>query len=202
MNTIPNKSEQSKMAPRCVKVDHCHHHDDDYQRWGLDGGKDPVRIECAFNGKTNTFEPVPSRRNSRVRFSNNCEITHVPGRNDLPLDELYARWFNEEDYEDVHVENQLTEAVMNCEENKHLVDDELLCARGLTDNESLEARAEKSSFVQKLVLNQFAFHSNQGKKDCKSVAKIYHDCSQPAVQRAREVAQRDQEDAMKYHDTL
>jgi hypothetical protein len=143
---------------------------------------------------------LTERRNSRVRFSEDDSVTQVPSRYDFSFEELYALWFNEEDYAEVYVENELTEAVMNCEENKHLVDDKLLCARGLVDNESLEARAESNTFVQKLILRQIAYQVNQGIADLGDVAKVYHDCSLPAVRKAQNAALRDAEDAKRYMD--
>jgi hypothetical protein len=125
-------------------------------------------------------------------------VVTVPSRCELSADEINAVWFNEEDYADVHYENDLTECAMTCETNRHMVDNELLCARGLSDSESLLARAECNDFIQKLVLNQIAFLSSQGAVDFGAVAKIYGDCCPPAVHQAQQLAQRDAADAVEY----
>jgi hypothetical protein len=163
-----------------------------FQEWSFNGSaSSDMQIDC---------DDSSSKSSSRVRFSEEHEVAPIPSRCDLSFEELNAMWFNNEDYAELHVENEITEAVMVCEKNKHLVDDEVLCSRGLTDVDSLEARAESSGFVQKLVLNQIAFQVNQGNVDLGLVAKLYHDCAVPAVQKAQDAAQKDAEDAKRYCD--
>lgn len=134
-----------------------------------------------------------------MRFSDDNEVTRVPCRSDLSPEELGEMWLSEDDYAEVFTEIELTEAVMNSETDKHLVDDDLLCARGLNNMDSLVARAESNHFVQQLILHQIAHQvSQQGSWDDCTVAKVYRDCSQPAVTKAQNLAREDAQDAMNY----
>jgi hypothetical protein len=145
---------------------------------------------------TISYRPSLSRR---VRFAEHLDIKEVPRRMDLPAGELRARWLNEEDYGAVLLEGEVTEAVLKCADKIHLVDDELLCARGLHEYETISARAESSSFIQKLVVSQYALLMNQHDSDPSLVARVYHDCAKAAVRKALEDGAQDEEDAQQYY---
>jgi hypothetical protein len=135
----------------------------------------------------------------RVSFAEHLDIKEVPRRMDLPAGELRARWLNEEDYAGVLLEGEVTEAVLKCADKIHLVDDELLCARGLHEYETISARAESSSFIQKLVVSQHALLTHQRDYDPSLVARVYHDCAKAAVRKALEDGTQDEEDAQRYY---
>jgi hypothetical protein len=154
--------------------------------------KGPLCFEEKISSKTR-------QRNGRVRFSDDDVITRVPRREDLSPEELNAKWLSPEDYAELFTEIELTEAVMSSDIDKHLVDDELLCARGLNNMDNLVARAESNHFVQQLILQQIAHQiGQQGTWDDSLVAKVYRDCSQPAVTKAQNLAREDAQDAMNY----
>lgn len=183
----PQSHKQNTMAPHSILDLHP-------IDWDInDDASCPMDTQCSQDSSL----PI-KQTTSRVRFSNQALVATIPRRCDLTDDEINARWLNQSDYAEALVEIELTEAVMTCEINKHLVDDELLCSRGLTDSESLVARAESSTFVQQLVLNQIAFQVTNGISDFGMVAKVYHDCSVPAVEKAQMIALRDADDAKRY----
>ena len=123
-----------------------------------------------------------------MRFADDHEISRVPCRKDLSPGELDEIWLSEHDYAEVYAEIELTEAVMNDHTNQHLVDDYLLCARGLKILDNLVARVESNHFVQQLILHQIAHQVSQhGTWDDYVVAKICQDCSQLAVAKAQNI---------------
>ena len=164
--------------------------------WALTENDDSMLVESC-NILSKEHAPI-DKSCKRVRFSADLHIIDVPRRTDLSHGELHDRWFREDDYAEVQIENNLTQRAMYCEDNYHWVDDEVLCSQGLVDDENLEARAEKSLFVQRLVLNQLAFLIENDSLDLDLIAKVYHDCAMPAVERALEVARRDAEEASLY----
>ena len=72
-----------------------------------------------------------------MRFADDHEISRVPCRKDLSPEELDEIWLSEHDYAEVYAEIELTEAVMNDHTNQRLVDDYLLCTRGLKSLDNL-----------------------------------------------------------------
>jgi hypothetical protein len=152
---------------------------------------------------TISYNSRPSRSRC-VRFAEDLDIKEVPRRMDLPAGELKARWLNEEDYTAVLLEAELTEAILKCADKIHFVDDELLCARGLQHEfETLSARAESTSFIQKLVVSQYALLMNKKRGSDSDpsllVATVYHDCAKAAVRKAFEDGIQDEEDAKGYY---
>ena len=145
----------------------------------------PASPQIIFNANNN-------KKNTeyQVRFSDDCTIVgRVPNRRDSSEAEINARWFGKAEYAELIWESSVTLTILKCEQKRHLVDDEILCGRGLIDRTSLKIRQEERSYINNLVL--FQLRVNQGDQD--SVAKLYHECSLPSVRRAREEALQDEE---------
>jgi hypothetical protein len=160
------------------------------QAMDLNENSSSMQIEADLSSSSKT----PSTQSRSVRFDEQVQIALIPATTDFTSAEIKATWLNEEDMVEVLAEAELTQFVMKTEDQKHRVDDEWLCSRGISDMESLEARAESISFIQKLVIGLFA----QGVVDFDTIAEIYHDCAAATLKEAQEAACRDAEDAMSY----
>lgn len=135
----------------------------------------------------------------RVRFLERNSVSEIPSRSDLSLEELQAVWMIEEDYAKILNKINITKAAMNSNSAQQLAVDVLLCSRGLNNLDSLYARAESSAIVQGLILQQTAHQVTQeGTWDEIMVAKIYRDCSQPALLKLQSIARNDAEDSIRY----
>lgn len=138
---------------------------------------------------------MPTSSNNRqqyhVRFSEDCNVVGmVPNRIDISKEEMNARWFEESEYAELIWESSVTLAILRCEEKKHLIDDVLLCSRGLLDKETFKIRHEERTFIKNLVLFQLrAKHLDED-----SVAKFYQECCLPSLKRAHRNALQDEQD--------
>ena len=190
------------MAPSCQVL---LHRQGDYDTGSILGESNSscILVEGEMEAKGPLCEGLPSAvttgRMGRVRFSDDDRIVTIPCRSDLSLEEFHETWMSDEDYAELLDEIELTEAAMNSATEKYLVDDEILCSRGLNNLDNLVARAESNAFVQQLILHQIAHQiSEEGTWDHCMVAKVYKDCSQPALLKAQNLARSDAEDAMRY----
>jgi hypothetical protein len=151
---------------------------------------------CATSKQQSLLEEQTKDETRGIRFAEYMQVAEIPHLKDWSSVERDARWLNKEEFNQLQVENELTELALKNEEQKYLVDDEILCARGVFDMEELQARKECNSFIQKLVLSQYAFFTQKGLSDVTiMVSKVYSDCAAPAAKKAYELALQDAEDA-------
>lgn len=130
----------------------------------------------------------------RVRFSGkNGVVGTVANRRDLTAEEMNVRWFSKPEYTDLIWESSVTLAIMKRKHRKHLIDDGLLCARGLIDKESLIMRQRERSFVNDLVHSQL--RANRGAGQDEIIADLYRECASSALRRARKDALQDEHDS-------
>ncbi|KAL3936260.1 MAG: hypothetical protein SGBAC_008386 [Bacillariaceae sp.] len=120
----------------------------------------------------------------QVRFAPSssilCTIRH---RKNFSQEEITNRWFRKEEYAALIWESSVTLTMLKCDRKKALVDDTLLCERGLLDTESLIKRQEERSCINKLVLIEMkATHNDE------AVSQLYHECAITVFQRARDAA--------------
>jgi hypothetical protein len=146
-------------------------------------------LSCAIS-KSNTAV-------KRVRFSDESEVVVlVPNRRDLSETEIHARWFGKPEYRDLIWESSVTLAILKCEDKKHLVDDGLLCGRGLIDRDKLKTRQRERSYIKSLVL--FQLRENKVITDQETVSRLYCECTVSTIRRAREEALQDEKDVKRY----
>ena len=132
-----------------------------------------------------------NRQQCRVRFSEDCNVVGtVPNRIDISKEEMNARWFEESEYAELIWESSVTLSILSCEEKHHLVDDVLLCSRGLVDKETFKIRHEERAFIKNLVL----FQLRAKVLDEDSVAKFYQECCLPSLKKAHRNALQDVQD--------
>lgn len=137
------------------------------------------------------------RTKTRVRFRDTDQVLGtVPNRRDASEAEILARWFRKAEYTDLIWESSVTLTMQKCEKKRHLVDDALLCCRGLLDRETLVTRQEERSLINSLVLHQL--RSDHGKVNEETIAQLYHECSLPIVERAWDDALHDADDVKRY----
>lgn len=117
----------------------------------------------------------------------------VPNRLDCSLEEINNRWFRKDEYSNLIWESSVTLTMLKCDKKKAMVDDNLLCARGLLDTESLVKRQEERSCINKLVLLEL-----KETQDVQAAAQLYHDISQTVCQRSIDQAILDEEYAQRY----
>jgi hypothetical protein len=164
------------------------------QAMNLNESSSSMQIDVDLSSSSKEETGARTQESRGVRFNEQVQIALIPAKTDFTSEEIKAAWINEEDMIGVMAEAELTQYLMKTESQKHHVDDELFCSRGVSDLESLEARTESNSFIQKLVLGLFA----QGVVDIDTIAGIYHDCAAPPLEKAQEAARRDAEDAKSY----
>jgi hypothetical protein len=137
------------------------------------------------------------KESKRVCFSKDDQVVGmVPNRKESSEEEIHARWFGKPEYTMLIWESSVTLTMHKCEKKRHLVDDVLLCFRGLLDKETMQTRQKERNFINTLVLSQLRLHYRKGNDQ--TIAQLYHKCSNPAITRAREVALCDEKDIKHY----
>eukprot|EP00980_Cylindrotheca_fusiformis_P019940 scaffold7024_cov114-Cylindrotheca_fusiformis.AAC.1 len=150
----------------------------------------PSRTDCGRLAKRTKRHH--QKRN--VRFNDRDQVVGTVDRlKDLTEEEVRSAWFRREEYTDLIWECSVTLTMSKCEKKRHLVDDVLLCSRGLLDRETLKTRQEERDFVNKLLLLQF--RSDNGNRQDGMISQLYHKCSTASTKRAREDALRDEHDS-------
>jgi hypothetical protein len=137
------------------------------------------------------------KQSKRVCFSEDHQVVGtVPNRRESSEEEIHTRWFRKPEYAMLIWESSVTLTMHKCEKKRHLVDDVLLCCRGLLDKETVQTRQEERYFINTLVL--FQLRLNQGKGKEETIAQLYHKCSNPTNRRARDEALCDEKDVKHY----
>jgi hypothetical protein len=136
-----------------------------------------------------------------INFSERVTVTEIFNREDLSEGESRSLWYASEEIDSIMDEIQWTVEMMEDEEDqRRFVQDDDVCfsAQGLSSQKDIEARNESTKFVKTLVLQQMTVFKSQGICNDDMVARVYHDCAVPHVQKANESARLHAEDVMRY----
>jgi hypothetical protein len=144
----------------------------------------------------------------KVQFLPMVRVRQIPDRSCYKIEDIKACWFNKLELMEMKVERDITGIAMtrakwrsdpNHPQSQHELDgidfytsDKFYCERGAGDQESLKTRHIHMSLVRSIVVKQSSFMSHSAE----DVAQLYHECSMPAVKRARALALEDEKEAL------
>ncbi|CAJ1969908.1 unnamed protein product [Cylindrotheca closterium] len=136
----------------------------------------------------------PQKSGNHARFAPSSQVVcTLPHRLDCSQEEINHRWFRKAEYAELIWESSVTLTLLKCDKKKGLVDDTLLCERGLLDTAILIERQQERSCINKLILLEMKVT-----EDAEAVSQLYHECALTVCQRARDKAIIDEEYAKHY----